>query len=277
VPNKEHLMNDSTAGPVTLPPALAAFAAHRSIRFFLREPLAPGHLDLIVEAGRRAPTDAQGHMYTLIRSADPTGRDLLATLCNNQQHIRDAAEFFVVCLDVYRLRRLIELRGGDWGMQARIALLYGTSDATMVAQNMVVAAEILGYGTCYIGAVQNNTDRIAQELHLPPGVLPLFGLCIGVPDPARLPPLRPRIPRELCFFDNCYPETLTDATLETAFEAMSTKRNWYEAIAPYFTTGGTMALREPVMARAWQQQGLEPQPVTAPDTPDDERPPEEGR
>ena len=49
--------------PITLPPALNAFAAHRSIRHFLPQPLAPGHLELIVEAGRRAPTDAQGHMY----------------------------------------------------------------------------------------------------------------------------------------------------------------------------------------------------------------------
>ena len=38
--------------PTALPPALNAFAAHRSIRHFLPQPLAQGHLDLIVEAGR---------------------------------------------------------------------------------------------------------------------------------------------------------------------------------------------------------------------------------
>jgi nitroreductase len=252
-------MSDQPAAP-SLPPALAAFAAHRSIRYFLREPLALGHLDLILAAGRRAPTDAQGHMYALIRIADPSLRDHLAALCSNQQHIRDCAEFFVVCLDVHRLRRLIELRGGEWGMEARIALLYGATDATMVAQNMVIAAEILGYGTCYIGAVQNNTDRIAADLHLPPGVLPLYGLCLGVPDPARLPPLRPRLPQALCCFDDRYPPALADAELHDAYAAMSVTRDWYEAIAPYFAAGGTMAAREPVMARAWEQQGLAPRP-----------------
>ncbi len=55
------------ARPNHPPPALNVFAAHRSIRHYLPQPLAPGHLDLIVEAGRRAPTDAQGHMYALIR------------------------------------------------------------------------------------------------------------------------------------------------------------------------------------------------------------------
>ncbi len=241
------------------PAPLQVFGAHRSIRFFLRRPLAPGHLDLIVEAGRRAPTDAQGHMYSFVRIVDAPLRDRLATLCANQQHIRDAAEFFVCCLDVHRLRRLVEHRGGEWGMEARIALIYGTSDATMVAQNMMVAAELLGYGSCYIGAVQDATDQIAKELALPPGVLPLYGLCIGAPDLDRLPPLRPRIPRELCFFTDRYPGDFTPAELDAAYAAMNVKRDWYAAVSRYFAAGGTMSRREPIMARAWRQQELVPQ------------------
>ncbi len=246
--------------PVDFPPELAVFGHHRSVRFFLTEPLAPGHLDLIIEAGRRAPTDAQGHMYTFVRITDGILRDRLATLCANQQHIRDAAEFFVVCLDVHRLQRLVEHRSGVWGMRERISLLYGATDATMVAQNMVVAAEALGYGTCYIGAVQNNTDVIAAELALPAGVLPIYGLCIGVIDPMNYPPVvKPRIPRDLCFHDNRYPEHFTEDELESAYAAMSVKRPWYEALGSYFATGGTMEKREPIMARAWRQQSLEPQ------------------
>jgi FMN reductase (NADPH) len=257
-------VNHATASPIPLefPPSFAAFAEHRSIRFFLRKPLAAGDFDLIVEAGRRAPTDAQGHMYSFVRITDPALRDELATRCANQQHIRDAAEFFVVCLDVYRLRQLVEHRGGEWGMEARISLLYGASDATMVAQNMVVAAETLGYGACYIGAVQNATDVIARLLHLPEGVLPLYGLCIGVIDQAQKPPLRPRVPRDLCFFENSYPEAFEPEDLERAYAAMSVKRDWFEALRSYFVTGGTMQKREPIMARAWAQQGLAPEEVS---------------
>ena len=240
------------------PPELDVFAQHRTIRFYKPEPLDDGHLDLIVEAGRRAPTDAQGHMYSVVRITDVDLRDRLATLCGDQQQIRDAAEFFVICLDVYRLRKLIEHRGGEWGMEARIALLYGTSDATMVAQNMMVAAELLGYGTCYIGAVQNNVDKAARELALPPGVLPLYGLCVGVIDPEQRPALRPRVPRDLCFFENGYDAEFSEGELESAYEAMSVKRDWYESIGRYFATGGTMAAREPIMARAWEQQSLSP-------------------
>lgn len=245
--------------PVEFPPALAVFGEHRSVRFFLPDPLPPGDLDLIIEAGRRAPTDAQGHMYTFVRITDRALRDRLATLCANQAHIRSAAEFFVVCLDIHRLRCLVEHRGGEWGMEARIGLIYGATDATMVAQNMVVAAEGLGYGACYIGAVQNNTGAIARELALPSGVLPLYGLCIGVIDPAHYPPLKPRIPRDLCFFENRYPAGFTADALESAYIAMSLKRDWFESLGAYFTAGGTMAQREPVMAHAWRQQALDPQ------------------
>ena len=135
--------------------------------------------------------------------------------------------------------------------------------AVATGGSVAVAAETLGYGTCYIGAVQNNTDRIAKDLHLPHGVLPLYGLCIGVADPAELPPLRPRIPRDLCFFDNRYPETFGDASLESAYTTMSGRRDWYAALEAYFATGGTMQKREPVMARAWRQQKLEPRPPEA--------------
>lgn len=247
--------------PVEFPPALAVFGEHRSVRFFLPDALAPGDLDLIVEAGRRAPTDAQGHMYASIRITDRVLRDRLATLCANQQHIRDAAEFFVICLDVHRLRRLVEHRGGVWGMRARIGLIYGATDATMVAQNMVVAAEALGYGTCYIGAVQNNTDIIARELALPPGVLPLYGLCIGVIDPAHYPPLKPRIPRDHCFFENSYPAAFTAEALDASYAAMSTKRDWFASLGAYFAAEGTMEQRESVMARALGQQDLDFQPA----------------
>ena len=254
------LMSNSTTNPIPVdfPPSFVAFAEHRSIRYFLAAPLADGDLDLIVEAGRRAPTDAQGHMYSFVRIVDPALREQIATLCANQQHIRGAAEFFVACLDVYRLRKLVEQRGGDWGMEARISLLYGACDTTMVAQNMVVAAETLGYGTCYIGAVQNATAVIARLLQLPPGVLPLYGLCIGVIDPAQAPPLRPRVPRDLCFFDDRYPAQFAPAELERAYAAMSVKRDWFQALSSYFVTGGTMEQREPIMAQAWRQQGLEP-------------------
>jgi len=242
-------------------PILQVFAHHRTVRKFTDDPIPPEHLDAIIEAGRRAPTDASAQMGTFIRITDPDLRRRLSKLAGDQQHIVDAAEFFVVCLDVHRLRRLVEHRGGEYSMGPFITLLFGITDAVLVAQNMVVAAEALGYGTCYIGGVQNNADKIAVELKLPQGVLPLVGLVLGVPAPGEADkPKRPRIPRRAAFMENRYRE-MTPDLLEACYQAMASYHrsgDWYNALRGYFTLGGSMSRREPVLRRALAQQGLWP-------------------
>ncbi len=241
--------------------ALSVFWRRRTIRHFLPHPIPQEHLDLILRAAQRAPTDATAQMYTLIRITDRDLRDRLATLAGDQEHIRQCAEFFIVCLDIYRLRRLVEHRGGVFEMGNRLAIVFGTLDAGLAAENLAIAAEMLGYGTCFIGGVQNAVDEIARLLHLPAGVLPVCGLCVGIPDPDRVPrEPRPRLPRALVVHENTYRD-YTDEDLEAAYTAMAPitrTRDWYTTLERYFTKGGVMSKRESIMARAWEQQGLVP-------------------
>lgn len=243
---------------------LEVFWQHRSVRDFLPRPIPEEHVELILRAAQRASTDASAQMYSFIRITDPALRDRMATLAGNQQHIRDCAEYFIVCLDVYRLRRLLEHRGSRFGMRARGALLFGILDAALAAENLAVAAEMLGYGVCFIGAVQAAADRIARELSLPEGVLPLCGLCVGVPAPQALEePPRPRLPLSVVVHENRYRD-YTDDDLEACYAAMapiSERGDWYPTLRRYFAEGGIMERREQVLARAWRQQGLEPSDI----------------
>jgi nitroreductase len=245
----------------TLCSVLDVFANHLTVRRFTNDPILLEHLDAIIEAGRRAPTDASAQMGTFVRITDPELRIRLSKLAGDQQHIVTGAEFFVICMDVYRLRRLVEHRGGEYGMGPRISLLFGITDAILVAQNMVIAAEALGYATCYIGGVQNNADKIAAELELPTGVLPVVGLVLGVPAPGETAkPKRPRIPRRAVFMENSYHE-LTPDLLEACYQAMSSYHrsgDWYNALKLYFTVEGSMPRREPKLRQALAQQGLSP-------------------
>jgi nitroreductase len=245
----------------SLHPVFDVFARHRTTRKFTRDPIPEEHLDAIIEAGRRAPTDASAQMGTFIRIREPELRLRLSKLAGEQQHILDGAEFFVVCMDVYRLRRLVEHRGGEYGMGPLISLLFGIIDAILVAQNMVVAAEALGYATCYIGGVQNNTDQIAAELSLPDGVLPVVGLVLGVPAPGEAEkPKRPRIPRQAAFMEDGYCE-MTPDLLDACYQAMAAYHpsgDWYNALKRYFTVEGTMPRREAVLRRALALQDLLP-------------------
>jgi len=47
--------------------------------------------------------------------------------------------------------------------------------------------------------------------------------------------------------------------LAEAIASMSPRGDWTDSLMRYFASGGIMAQREAVMARAWQQQALEPE------------------
>ena len=63
--------------------------------------------------------------------------------------------------------------------------IVGVVDAALAAQSALIAAESLGLGGVYIGAMRNLPEQIAAELALPPHVFAVFGMSIGYPDPAR--------------------------------------------------------------------------------------------
>ena len=180
-------------------PTLDLYTRRCTVRRYQSEPLAAGDLERIVEAAQRAPTGASGQIYSVVRITDRGLRERLATLSGDQQHIRDAAEFFIFCVDFDRPRRLIEHRGGNFALDPGVTVLYGTMDALLAAANLATAAEALGYGTCFIGAVLNHLDVVARDLRLPHGVLPVVGLTVGVPTAEHKPQRKPRLPPGLVF------------------------------------------------------------------------------
>jgi len=68
-------------------------------------------------------------------------------------------------------------------------------DAALAAQNVVAAAESLDLGTVYIGGLRREPEKVAEDLRLPPGAFPLFGLVVGKPDPAHPGEVKPRLPQ----------------------------------------------------------------------------------
>jgi len=75
-------------------------------------------------------------------------------------------------------------------------------DATLVAQNMALAAESLGLGTVFIGSVWDSMKKVAEILKVPRNVLPILILCLGYSD--ETPPRRPRWPRKAVLHENQY-------------------------------------------------------------------------
>jgi len=96
-------------------------------------------------------------------------------------------------------------------------LLFGIQDAALMAENMVIAAESLGMGSCFLGMAPYRAEQIQKKYKLPQRVFPLVELVMGYP--AEEFPARPRYPLEFTLFEDRYPE-LTDEMIEKAMNAM---------------------------------------------------------
>ncbi len=241
------------------PELLEVFEEHRTIRNYTPEQVPEDDIARIIQAGRRAPTDATGFMFAVVRITDRELRARLAKLCGDQDHIAQASDYFVVCLDLHRQARLLETLGEEPAKLGPWALLFGTVDAMLVAQNMATAAEALGYGTGYIGGVHYDTSGVARALELPVGVFPVVGLTVGVI--AREPSPRKRLPVAATFHENAY--AATDGTMAKAcFDSMASASgtfDWRRTLMRYFAAGGVMEKRNPTIARALREQGILPE------------------
>lgn len=130
---------------------LPILAQRRSVRRFKPVPIPEEDLEKLLFALQRAPTDASAQLYSAIRITDPGLRERVAQLSGNQEHIRQAAEFFVFLADVHRLERLLAYRGERMAFWPKTALHFALLDAGLAASYLALTAEALGYGVCFIG------------------------------------------------------------------------------------------------------------------------------
>lgn len=123
----------------------------------------------------------------------------------------------------------------------------------LVAANVATAAEALGYGTCFIGAILNHLDAVARTLNLPQGVMPVVGLTIGVPKSNQSAPQKPRLPLGLVVHENGYREPTTE-DIPSVVETMGNR--WLDSLVSFFGVGGRLGLRELIWLRTLAQQGF---------------------
>lgn len=164
-----------------------ALLRHRSVRAYSSKPLPPGTLELLIAAGQSAATSSNLQVWSVVAVEDQARKDRLSVFANNQAHIRQCPLLLLWVADLSRLDRVAQARGTTAeGNQYLEMLLVGAIDAALAAQNAVVAAESLGLGTVYLGAMRNHPEEVAAEVGLPPNAMVVFGLCVGYEDPAAL-------------------------------------------------------------------------------------------
>ena len=146
-----------------------AIRTRRSIRKYKSEPIPEEKLRTILEAARLAPSAGNRQPWRFIVIQDIDQKKALAEVANNQTFLNASA---------------IIVAAGDPEVSAK----WYEKDPMIALEHIVLAATALDYGTCWIGAF--DEDAIKHLLKIPVNVKVIAVLPIGVPDETPAP--RPR-------------------------------------------------------------------------------------
>ena len=202
-------------------PVIERMLAHKSVRDYTGAPVSEAALEAIVAAAQSASTSSGLQTWSLVTLRGADDKDRLAALCGNQRHIRSCDVFMVWVADLSRIgnvarRKGIEAAGTDYLELFLVACI----DAALAAQNAAVAAEALGLGIVYIGAIRNNPREVSALLDLPEKTFAVFGMCLGHPDPDTGTEIKPRIPQSMVWHRDRYDTALDEAVIDRYDEMM---------------------------------------------------------
>ena len=140
--------------------------ARYSVRSFRDEPIGDNEMNLILEAGRVAPTACNFQPQKIYVAKSEDARKKLAGVC---RCTFDAPVILVVCYD----------RTRDWKNKLMPGYESGETDAAIVCTHMMLQAFELGIGSCWVGYF--NAQAVADALGLPENVTVSALLPMGYP------------------------------------------------------------------------------------------------
>jgi len=171
-------------------PVIQTMLNRKSIRRYTDQMPSDEVINTIVRAGQQAPFASQLCSVLLAQ-----GRETIPY---------EAPLLFTFCVDMHKLQAFMTKRNWQLVTNHLFLLILGIQDASLMAENMVIAAESLGLGSCFLGDTPYLSKKIVKEYELPSGVFPLVQLVMGYP--AEDPPPRPRYPLDFVLFEDKYPQ-----------------------------------------------------------------------
>ncbi len=150
--------------------ALEVMKRRRSIRAYKPEPVRDEDLVKILEAARLAPSAGNRQPWYFIVVRDPDLKRRVAEASARQMFIADAGAIIVAVSDPTASPR------------------WHDKDVMIAMEHLILAATELGYGTCWIGAF--NEEELKRILGIPAQYRIVALTPVGVP--AESPPPRPR-------------------------------------------------------------------------------------
>ena len=137
-----------------------------SVRAYKDTPIEEEKMQLILEAGRVAPTAKNYQPQRIYVATSKEAREKLKSVCRCTW---DAPVVMVVCYD----------RERDYHSKLMPGYESGEKDASIVCTHMMLQAWELGIGTCWVGLF--NADEVGDILGLPKHIRVMGLLPMGYP------------------------------------------------------------------------------------------------
>ena len=153
----------------------------KSVRVFTGEPISKEKKEMILTAATQAPTAGNQQLYTILDITDQGLKETLAETCDHQPFIAEADMVLVFVADCQKWYEGFQDVGADPRKPGVGDLMLAVTDASIAAQNAVVAAESLGIGSCYIGDIMENAEIHMDILKLPEYAFPAVMVVFGYP------------------------------------------------------------------------------------------------
>ncbi len=198
--------------------------AHRSIRKFSDKPVSQDLIRELIRGGQCAATSSFIQACTVIQVNEKETRTRLSEYAAAQLYVKEAPVFLVFCADMQRHRLACGMHDAPMLSGFTEQFITASVDCALFAQNVLIGAESLGLGGCYIGAIRNRIAEVDKLLGLPDLVYPLFGMCLGYP--AQNPETKPRLPVDVVLKQERYDDS-GDLERITAYD---------EAVRTYYRT-----------------------------------------
>ncbi|MHA1347502.1 MAG: nitroreductase family protein [Candidatus Heimdallarchaeaceae archaeon] len=185
----------------------------RSIRRFTEKDVSQEVLEQILKAGFRAPFAAQlcSIVYTTNKEKMKRFKGI---------GLYPSTKIFMIFLvDYNRMEKIIKARGYENVSDDSMSLWLGVQDVTLVAENVILAAEALGLGSVLLGVVPMKADLVSEVFNVPQRAFPVVGLCLGYPDSNVETAIRPRYPLKFSAFEDEY-KALDETDIKECMKSM---------------------------------------------------------
>ncbi len=150
--------------------AIEAILTRRSVRAYANVPVTDQQLETLLRCAMAAPSTVDNRDWAFIVVRD---REILSRIEANQEgnaHMLSTAPCAIVAC-------------GDLNLAHKPDIDYWMQDVSAATENIIIAANAMGLGTCWLGTypVRRRVEGLQKILNLPEHIVPLAVLSVGTP------------------------------------------------------------------------------------------------